>query len=173
MIIRTLFLTTVLGTVAHADCAPGEQVFTSCRIEGRNTEVFVCFDADTARYSYGPVGGPAELTLSETIENLEFEPWPGVGRSIWDSVTFRNGEYSYTVVGGVERLLPTENTLDAEIETRPYGGIEIARNDEVLDQLECISETVSYTFGDALYNAKIAAGQDWDSTLRQWVPAAR
>jgi hypothetical protein len=71
-----------LTSKAQAGCAPGQEPFTSCQIEGRDTEVFVCFDDNVATYSYGPIGGSPELFLSETIAQVDFQPWSGLGTAI-------------------------------------------------------------------------------------------
>jgi len=177
MICRMAFTIVILATTAWADCPPEQDVFSSCHIAGRGTEVSVCFDEGRATYSYGPAGGLPELVLSETIEHLEFEPWSGVTRSTGESVTFHNGEFSYTLVGGFERLLPSEDAVDESGDpdalTRHYGWIEVARNGEKLQRLECIPDTVAYAFGNGLYDLKIAAGLAWDEHSRRWKPALR
>lgn len=115
--------------------------------------------------------------ISEMIADLDFEPWSGVSREIGESVTLYNGEYSYTLVGGFERLLASEDALDengdTEALTRHYGWVEVARNDEMLARLECIPETVSYAFGGGIYDLKIAIGQTWDDKARQWTQVGR
>lgn len=173
--IWVVLLSAVLTTKAQADCPEDQRVFSSCQIEGRNTEVFVCFDNERATYSYGPVDGLPELSLSETIEKLEFEPWSGVTRTTGESVTFHHGNYSYELVGGFERLLPTEDDLDEngdyDAKIRHYGWLEIALNGDLLLRLGCIPETVSYAFGGGIYDIKVAAGQTWDERSRSWLPA--
>lgn len=64
------------GLMATA-CPQGQEVFASCQIESRDTVVLVCFDDHVATYSYGPIGGQANLLLSEAIERVDFEPWSG------------------------------------------------------------------------------------------------
>ena len=168
-----IVLSVVFATEIKADCAQDQQVFSSCQIEGRNTEVFVCFDQDRATYSYGPISSPAEINLSETIEGLRFEPWSGVTRSTGESVTFSNGQYSYTLIGGFERLLPEEHDLDEngdyDAKTRHYGWLEVRLNNELLQTLNCIPETVAYAFGGGIYDLKVAAGQTWNDSSRRWV----
>jgi hypothetical protein len=171
--LRLLVVSAVLGSQAQADCAPNQQVFSSCQIENRKTEVFVCFDSDRAIYAYGPIGAAPELILSEPIETVEFEPWSGVTREIGEAVTFYNGDYSYRVVGGFERLLQSDDDLDEngdyDAKTRSYGWVEVALKDKPLLRLECIPETVGYGFGGGIYDLKVALGQSWDDRARRWV----
>jgi len=163
----------VWATEAQAKCTADQKVFSSCQIEGRNTEVFVCFDDERATYQYGQIGGPLELILSETVESVEFEPWSGIGRETGESMTFYNGSYSYTLVGGFERVLPNDEDLEEnglyDAKTRHYGWLEVAFNDELLLRLECIPETISYAFGGGIYDLKVDSGQTWDDRARRWI----
>jgi hypothetical protein len=156
-----------LTTQAHAACPVGQEAFTSCQIEGLNTEVFVCHDDQVATYSYGPIGEPVDLFLLETIENVDFEPWSGVGRSIDERVTFYNGEFSYEVGGGFDRPFSEEEMLQ---EIRRFGWIEIGQKGPSLGRLECIPDTVSYGFGGGIYDAKVAVGLVWDDYSKTWLP---
>jgi hypothetical protein len=157
-----------LGTTeAYADCLKGQQSFTSCQIEGRNTDVLICFDDLVATYRYGPVGGDPDLMLSDTIENVDFEAWSGLGKAIHENVTFYNGEYSYEVGGGFDRPFSEEEMLQG---IRRFGWLEIAQNGETLHKLECIPETVTYGFGAGIYDAKVTAGLKWDTSSKTWLP---
>lgn len=156
----------VLTSKAQAGCAPGQEPFTSCQIEGRNTEVFVCFDDNVATYSYGPIGGSPELFLSETIAQVDFQPWSGLGTAISESVTFYNGDYGYDVGGGFDRPFSEEEML---LGPRRFGWVEVTQSGARIASLRCIPETVSYGFGGGLYDAKLAAGLIWDSYSATWI----
>lgn len=161
-----LFLGIAIASEAGADCPQGQDVFTSCRIEGRNTEVFVCHDDQIATYSYGPVGEVPDLFLSETIAELDFRPWSGVGKAIAESVVFYNQSYSYEVVGGFDRPFSDE---EMQREDWHFGWIEIAQNGKKLSRLACVADTVAFAFGGGLYDAKLAARQEWDERSQSWV----
>jgi hypothetical protein len=151
---------------AQAGCPQGQEAFTSCQIEGCNTEVFVCFNDQVATYRYGLVGGAAELQLSETIERVDFAPWSGSGVSIFESVTFYNGDYAYNVGGGFDRPFSEE---DMQHDPRRFGWVEVTESGEHAASLECITDTVSYGFGGGIYDAKVAAGLTWDPHSFTWV----
>lgn len=155
-----------LVTEVQAGCLQGQESFTSCQIEGRNTEVLVCFDDQIATYSYGPIGGAPELFLSETIEHVDFEPWSGSGKAISESVTFYNNDNGYDVGGGFDRPFSDEEML---LETRRFGWVEVTKSGERAASLECIPETVSYGFGGGIHDAKVAAGLTWDPDSFTWV----
>tara|TARA_R110002126_G_scaffold30259_7_gene99238 strand:- start:115565 stop:116524 length:960 start_codon:yes stop_codon:yes gene_type:complete len=156
-----------LSAKAQAGCPQGQEPITSCEIKGRNTEVFACFDDQIATYSYGPIGGAPDLFLSETIEDVDFEPWSGIGKAIHEKVTFYNGDYSYEVGGGFDRPFSEEEML---LPTRRFGWLDVAQNGETLNTLDCIPETVTYGFGGGIYDAKVAAGLEWDDYSKTWRP---
>lgn len=156
-----------LTNQAHAACPVGQEAFTSCQIEGRSTEVFVCHDDRVATYGYGPIGQPAELSLLDTVENVDFEPWSGLGKAIYERITLYNGDYSYEVGGGFDRPFSEEEML---LDIRRFGWIDVAQNGEVVSRLECIPETVTYGFGGGIYDAKVNAGLAWDEDSETWLP---
>ncbi len=161
-----LCLSLCAATAANAECPQGQYDFNSCRIEGRNTEVSVCYDGDTATYSYGPVGKPPELFLTEPIATVDFQPWHGVGKAIFESVTFYNGDYAYQVGGGFDRPFTEE-----EMEQGPqhFGWIDISKHGKSLATLECVPDTVSFGFGGGIYDVKEAAGYEWDDLALSWI----
>ena len=161
-----LFAGALWTAQAHAGCPQGQEAFTSCQIEGRNTEVFVCFDDQVATYSYGPIGGTPDLFLSEPVERVDFEPWPGSSVSIFESVTFYSDDYSYNVGGGFDRPFSEE---DLKHEPRRFGWVEVTESGEHAASLECVPDTVSYGFGGGIHDIKVAAGQTWDSYSFTWV----
>lgn len=152
--------------MASAGCPSGQEPFTSCQIEGRNTEVFVCFDDQIVTYSYGPIGGSPELFLAETITRVDFEPWSGLGKAISESVTFYNGDFAYDVGGGFDRPFSEEEMREP---IRRFGWVEVTQSGEIAASLECIPETVSYGFGGGIHDIKVAAGQSWDPDSFTWV----
>ncbi len=153
---------------ANAKCPAGQAVFISCQIEARKTVVKVCLGADRATYSYGPQGGPPELTLSEPLVSLGYTPWPGVGRAIWEDVTFTNGAYSYTVFGGFDRMFGDET--EADHPTPHFGGVTVRQDDRIIAELTCDRRMTDYGAfgGDPIYEAKTAAGQEWDDRAQIW-----
>lgn len=156
----------LIGTMAQADCPVGQEPFTFCQIDGRNTEVFVCFDDQVVTYSYGAVGGTPDLFLSEPVERVDYEPWLGLGKAISESVTFYNGDYAYDVGGGFERPFSEEEMREP---IRRFGWVEVTEGGATAAYLECTPETVSYGFGGGIYDIKVAAGQTWDDESFTWI----
>lgn len=171
MIPRTVVLITLAASAAKADCAPGQELYLSCEIEGESASLSVCYDEETAEYRYGPIGGEPTLILTETIENLHFTPWPGVGGAIWDDVTFRHDGADYVVTGGIERIFPEDE--DEEIKLIPFGGVGIVRDGEQTARLMCAPETIEYEPGGNICNYKQEKGQVWNRSEGRWTPAPK
>lgn len=89
----------------------------------------------------------------------------GLGKAIYENVTFYNGEYSYDVFGGFDRPFSEEEML---LPIRRFGGIDVAKNGEHLTRIECVPDTVSYGFGGGIHDAKVALGLEWDENTVTW-----
>ena len=139
---------------AFADCR--STTVLSCPIGKKQLEV--CLDHGTASYSFGPKSRP-ELALSQPLRDIGYQPWSGVGRAMWDAVTFRNDDTEYTVWTSFDRLEP-----GAVWE----GGVTVERGGQTLAELRCAKGSVA---GDlyAVMEAKQAAGQCWDRDSFAWL----
>ncbi len=150
-----LILALFLPTAAFADCTGGTTVF-SCTIGKKTLEI--CHRQDALTYSFGPAGKP-DLTLAQPLETADFTPWPGIGRTIWESLAFRNQGYTYEVWTAVER--------DPEDTTGLQGGINVLKGEDLQAQLTCDPGTASQSL-DVVYGLKQAIGQCWDFDSRSW-----
>ncbi len=163
----------VVANTAWAACDAGEQTFMSCRIEDSANVLRVCFDTNDVHYRFGPAKQAPDLALSQSITDVAYVPWPGVGQAIWEEVAFRNGAYRYTVWAGFDRMFD-----EAEYNATPhhgFGGVRVttvADNVEVVT-LECERATVEFAWDDILYRAKNARGLVWDDRTRTWGPLAQ
>ena len=133
------------------------QTVLSCPIGKKQLEV--CLHGGTATYSFGPKGR-AELTLSSPIETLDYTPWNGIGRSIWEAVAFHNDGVSYEVWASVDRM--ADNPIYE-------GGVNVLRGDALVAQLSC-DKGSKVSDLDPLYQAKRAAGQCWNHETFEWGP---
>lgn len=169
MLIRSLAVLFATSGMASAACGPDEEVFVSCQIAERETTLKVCIGAEMATYRYGPEGQP-ELSLAEPNASVGYTPWPGVGRAIWEDITFQNGAYSYTAYGGFDRQFGDET--DEDVDNRRFGGVNVSRDGVILAELACIPRSVDFGWGQALWDAKIAAGLAYDQRSQTWYPTA-
>ena len=164
---RLAFALSLFCGGAQAACLAGEQTFMACGIAGRGDRLGVCFDADTVFYRYGPADGPAELELSVGIESVAYTPWPGIGRAIWESVSFANADYTYEAFAGFDRMLADE--ANDGMDVAAFGGVHVLRNDEIIATRTCAGDSVAFGWDSALFEAKSALGQSWDIGNRQWL----
>lgn len=99
------------------------------------------------------------LEITTPIVDLDYLPWPGIGRNIWEAVTFSNDVYDYEVFTGFERG-PDEG---ADGISPVYGGVVITRGALEIASLGCDEGMVKWGYGGGLYDAKAEAGQCWNS----------
>ncbi|WP_225027061.1 hypothetical protein [Xinfangfangia pollutisoli] len=153
----SLILALSLPFPAFADCA-GELLF-SCPIKAARLEV--CLTGATATYSFGPAGKP-DLTLETPVADLDFQPWPGIGRAIWQTVRFHNRGVVYEVWSSLEKQME-EN----QPEPAWQGGVTVQQGDQVLAELSC-STAPDPSDLDLIFQAKEAAGQCWNYSTQTW-----
>lgn len=146
------------GTAALAACP--ETTILSCPIGKKQLEV--CLTGPTATYSFGPRGRP-ELVLSDRIETLDYTPWNGIGRAIWETVVFHNGPVSYEVWASIDRM-----DRNAAYE----GGVSVLKNGNQVALLRCNPGSRITDFAP-LSDAKAQAGLCWDMDVTTWVACAR
>lgn len=147
-------------------CSDGETRHFTCTFGAGFKTFEICHDADVARYRFGPTGGTPELELVPPVTEVDLTPWPGVGRTIWEEVTFRNAEHAYVVYGSIDRAPPADGS--DEIAVTVSGGITVRRHDEDIAHLTCDPGSVMFPWGTSLFDAKEAAGQCYDPEPRNW-----
>lgn len=127
----------------------------SCPI-GRK-ELDLCLTTTALRYSFGPAGAP-ELVLTTPIAEAAYQPWSGVGGSIWDAVAFPHRDITYEVWTSLDRNDPGAIW---------QGGVNVLQGESLLAELTCAPGTVQ---GDltAIFTAKEAAGQCWSHDAFRW-----
>ncbi|SEC10751.1 hypothetical protein [Rhodobacter sp. 24-YEA-8] len=133
----------------------GESLF-ECRIGKKELEL--CHTGSAVNYRFG-APGKHELQINTTLSDLEYQPWPGVGRTIWEAVTFHNATTSYDVWSGFDRQDP-----DAKLE----GGVNVLRGETLIAALDCTKGSVRSGL-DLLYGAKEGIGQCWSFDDKVWI----
>lgn len=158
-----LVLSVLIGGAAsaRAACMPEEQTFMACQIEGSGKSLRVCFDDGTVHYRFGPLGQSPELALSSSVAKVDYTPWPGIGRAIWENVRFTNAGYIYEVYAGFDRM--------SEDDSAGFGGVRISFGDKDVAVLTCATDALDFTWGEGLFAAKEAAGMMFDHEARTWV----
>jgi hypothetical protein len=152
---RRFILALLLPLPAHAAC--NGTTLVSCPIGGTD-QLEVCLNGDDLTYAYGPRGGAPELTLIEPLANGTYTPWNGFGRSIYESITFTNAEYTYEVFSSFDRL--DENALTEN-------GVAILKNGSLVTTLTC-DPALGMTIFDTLYDQMGARGYCWNRETFAW-----
>lgn len=159
-----LILTSVQAAVAQ--CASPQDTFLSCTFSNGRKAVDVCVEGDKLTYRFGRVGSSPDLALSVSVIDAAYLPWPGIGRAIWERVTFQNQNTSYVVTGVIDRTYPEDESDEAQVDVR--GMIEVVEGGETLAELECDAGSVDFAYGGSIYDAKIAANQCWNFDDKRW-----
>ena len=159
IVMLAMILPGLVPDAARADCAT--QTFFSCRVEnGKQLEV--CIDPDAFAgtggfsYSFGPPGAP-ELRLQVPMAAGTVTPWNGVGREIWETVGFPNGDYLYEAWHSVERNADNAAAM---------AGVNVLRGTDLVARLTCVGRPDAQFF--VLVDAMAAAGWCWDIATQRW-----
>ncbi len=160
------------ATSAQAECPGGANTFLSCTVSNGRKALDVCSDDFGARYSFGTPGDEPDLTMSVRYRELEYTPWPGIGRAVWEAVTFHNGDFSYEVSGRLSRE-PDAATADETDQIVDLGGqVVVSEGENVISRLMCDAGSVDFPWTDTLSAGKRAAGLEFDNTTGTWMPVA-
>ncbi len=167
-----VIVASLIATPAFAACPAGSDTFLSCTMSQGRKALDVCADATGVRYSFGSTGGTPDLSLAERYADLDYTPWPGIGRTIWETVVFRNAGYAYTVSGSIDRDADQTTPDGAEMAVTAGGQVMVSQGDQTIATLTCDPDTVDFPWTEALSDGKRAAGFSMDSETRTWVPVA-
>lgn len=133
MFILSLFLG--MG-ISKADGVLPIQVVFMCRTEKGDKEIALFKQGDNFIYQYGSNMGAPELQLVRPSAKVIKEPWPGIGRNIWNNITLTNKEYSYTIRSSYDKM-----------EDKSTSGVSISKNDAHVASVEC---STAYSIVDNL-----------------------
>ena len=143
---------------AHAACPVGAEVVQSCTLSGGNKVLDVCMEQGAVTYTFGKTGKNPDLRLRASVLQAGYIPWNGIGRSIYEEVSFANQGVTYLVWYAVDRMIDAHPTS---------GGIVVSQGDTELARLSCDENTVITGFG-ALYDKMSALGQCWNYETHAW-----
>jgi hypothetical protein len=152
---RTLIAALLFPLPAFAAC--GTTTLVSCTIKGTN-QLEVCLTGDDLTYAYGPRGRAPDLALTAPLANGTYTPWNGIGRSMWETITFTNAGYTYEVFASFDRL--DENAMTEH-------GVSILKNGNLVTSLNC-DAVRGMTLFDNLYDQMGARGYCWNRETFVW-----
>ncbi|MAM61112.1 hypothetical protein [Maritimibacter sp. UBA3975] len=147
----------VLAPAAMAGefCVLDEGVRFACTLDGGAKAVEVCdmIEADGARASYGyfTPGAAPELTLEVDMASVHYEPWNGMGGTIWETVKFfaDDGVHAYEVWYSGDR--------DAGEEVA--GGLNVYSGNDMIASKDCDAGSLTHDIPaliDAVETAQIS-----------------
>lgn len=154
-------LIALLPLPALADCPVGTEIFFC---PAGKKAIQVCLQGTTVTYRYGTVARP-DLSLTVPLQDADYVPWNGIGRTMWDSLAFHNKGYSYEVWAATDKMMD-----EADPPSVLQGGVNVMKGDKLQAQVTCDKGRVSSTL-DLLYERKTAIGQCWNYTSNAWQPA--
>ena len=130
-----------------------------CTFNGGSKTVDVCLQGDVALYSFGATDRSPDLLLARNAIGVEMTPWNGVGRSIWEEITFYNNAYSYNLSYAIDR-----NNENAHVE----GRLIVGEGDSEVAELICDTGSVSEADFYPLFEAKELSGQQYCPETFSW-----
>lgn len=143
----------IAPVTAHAACQ-GETAL-SCDIGAKHLEL--CVEGGNLRYAFGPKARP-EIVLNTTIPSVDYTPWNGIGRSVWEAVRIHNDDVVYEVWSALDRL-------DEAGEWQ--AGVNVLQGETVLAELACAPGFIAPDFY-TIYTAKEAQGLCWNFDSESW-----
>lgn len=147
----------------QAKCLVKDEIFLSCSIQNGKKFLDVCFNDTQISYRFGTIGGKIELELNRSLKEIEYTPWPGVGRTIWESVIFENDGVRYEVHGAIDKKMTLEDD-----ETPIRGGVAVHKDKTQLSHIECDAGSVEFSYAEGLFDAKKAVGQCFEHGVVGW-----
>ncbi|NSY37623.1 hypothetical protein [Leisingera sp. ANG59] len=141
-------------------CPEGSETLVSCTFGGGSKALTTCLHGKQATYAFGAPGRQPELSMKRHVRDVGLTPWPGIGGSIWEEVIFSNGDARYIVYYSVSK--------DPGALTPMEGGVIVESNGSELAHLRCDAGTVDSGYPLPLFDAKVAAGQEYSLETGEW-----
>lgn len=135
----SLLLVYFFSTPLYAKCDKDSQALFFCKIQKSGKLLEVCDAGKTINYSFGKANKKPELALALSRNKVSTYQWSGVGRYENYSVMIPNGDTTYNVFWGIDKLaegFPVEAGVTVEVK-----GKEVAR-------ILCVNKTVVHKLID-------------------------
>lgn len=125
-----ILLTLSITSSACAKCNKGSTTIFSC-VTAKGKLIQVCDSGKTIDYSFGKPNLPSEIIVHASRSEASTFQWKGIGRYISYAVDVPNGDTTYSVFWGMDRLTD-EHTIDA--------GVNIEVNNKHVATVKCVEE---------------------------------
>lgn len=124
-----LLLSFIGSNIVEASVKPIEIVFM-CTTEKGNKTISLFKQGEYFIYQYGLTLGKPEISLAVKEAEVIKEPWNGVGNYMWNNITLKNGEYSYTIRSSYVRNTEFKEAKDNL-------GVDISKGDSYISSVKC------------------------------------
>jgi hypothetical protein len=93
----------LFSSISQAQDGKPIQVVFYCETTKDRKTVAIFKQGDNLTYQFGDSVGKPELQIVQSEQDVEKTPWPGIGGTYWNSITFTNKSYSYVIQSRYER----------------------------------------------------------------------
>ncbi|NVK13954.1 MAG: hypothetical protein HWE35_07200 [Rhodobacteraceae bacterium] len=148
------------NSAAVLACPEGAETLVSCTFKGGAKTLTTCLHGEQATYVFGTPGRQPELEMKRDVREVGMTPWPGIGGSIWEEAIFVNGDVRYIVYYSISKDPGARNPMEGGVVVEQYG-VELAH-------LRCDAGSVLSGYPLPLFDAKVAAGQEYSMETGEW-----
>ena len=128
--VLSIVLVMAIFSVSNAACENGGKVIFSCQT-AKGKVIEVCDSGKTIDYSFGKPKGTPEIVVRAPRSEASTFQWQGVGRYISYTVEIPNGNTTYRVFWGSDRITE-QHAIEA--------GVNVEVNKELKSTVKCSNE---------------------------------
>lgn len=125
-----VLLTLSISSSAFAECEKKSKTIFSC-LSTKGKLIQVCDSGKTIDYSFGKPNLPSEIIVHAPRSEVSTFQWKGFGRYISYAVEVPNGDTTYNVFWGMDRLTDA-HSIDA--------GVNVMVNNKYVATVKCVEE---------------------------------
>lgn len=127
-----LALTLAFSSLLSANTMEEAKPLFSCKTKS-NKILELHKQDNTIIYKFWKINSPPELELKKTSDEVQIVIGSASGSELTNSISFVNGEYTYTVISSVNKVADVQE---------PKHGILVKKNSNYLTYIPCISASV-------------------------------
>jgi len=129
-----------LSASAHAGCEQGTPTVFSCHA-AKGKRIQVCDAGKTIDYSFGKAGSAPEIVVRAPRSQASTYQWKGIGRYLSYAVQVPNGDTTYNVFWGADRLTeehPIEAGVHVEVKGKLVATVKCVGEKHIVQNIEGI-----------------------------------
>lgn len=114
-------------------CGRADDHLFYCTFDEGARKVTLCHYNGDITYEFGPLNGPPELSMTHSVQDIEYTPFAWASRTIFESIKLFNGDTRYEVFSSTER---------GPYDGRTDGGIVVTLPNDLPVTLTCDARSV-------------------------------